>query len=69
MPFLYVTFGHRNTLALHTRKNFVRKLNSLSLSTYIDWLVGMLLLSRSGLVEEDALEVFHYYVFTCPLLS
>jgi hypothetical protein len=27
----------------------------------IDWLVGMLPVSKSGLVEENALEVFHYY--------
>ena len=27
------------------------------------WLVGMLLVSRSGLVEEDTIEVFHYYDF------
>ena len=27
------------------------------------WLVGTLLASRSGLVEEDAVEVFHYYGF------
>ena len=27
------------------------------------WLVGMLLVSRSGLVEEDAVEVFHYCDF------
>ena len=27
------------------------------------WLVGMLLVSRSGLVEEDAVEAFHYYGF------
>ena len=26
-------------------------------------LVGMLLVSRSSLVEEDAFEVFHYYGF------
>ena len=29
----------------------------------IDWLIGMLLVSRSGLVEEDAFLVFHYYGF------
>ena len=28
-----------------------------------DWVIGMLLVSRSGLVEEDAIEVFHYYDF------
>ena len=27
------------------------------------WLVGMLLVSRSGLVEEDAVEMFNYYGF------
>ena len=27
------------------------------------WLVGMLLVSRSGLVEEDAVKVFHYCGF------
>ena len=27
------------------------------------WLVGVLLVSRFGLVEEDAVEVFHYYGF------
>ena len=26
-------------------------------------LVGMLLVSRSGLVEDDAIEVFHYHGF------
>ena len=31
--------------------------------------IGMLLVSWSGHVEEDAVEVFRYYVFTCPLLS
>ena len=30
---------------------------------YFNWLVGMLLVSRSGLVEEDAVEVVHYYGF------
>ena len=30
---------------------------------WVGWLVGMLLVSRSGLVEEDAVEVFHYYGF------
>jgi hypothetical protein len=34
-------------------------MNSVSLG----WLVGMLLVSRSGLVEKDAVEVFHYYGF------
>ena len=30
----------------------------------VGWLVGWLVLvSRSGLVEEDAVEVFHYYSF------
>ena len=29
----------------------------------IHWLVGILLVSRSGLVEEDAVEVFHHYGF------
>ena len=29
----------------------------------IGWLTGMLLFSRSGLVEEDAVEVFHSYGF------
>ena len=32
-------------------------------------LVGRLLVSRSGLVEEDAVEVFRYYGFHFPLLS
>jgi hypothetical protein len=32
-------------------------------------LIGMLLVSRFGIVEDDAVEVFHYYGFTCPLLS
>jgi hypothetical protein len=34
-------------------------------STFLcwSWLFGMLLVSRSGLVEEDAVEVFHYYSF------
>ena len=27
----------------------------------IDWLVGMLLVSTSGLEEEDAVELFHHY--------
>ena len=30
---------------------------------HIGWLVGMLLVSSSGLVEEDAIELFHYYGF------
>ena len=29
----------------------------------VGWLVGMLLVSRSGLVEEDAVEVLHFYDF------
>ena len=29
----------------------------------VGWLVDMLLVSRSGLVEEDTVEVFHYYGF------
>jgi hypothetical protein len=32
-------------------------------SAILSWLLGMLLVSRSGLVEEDAGEVFHYYGF------
>ena len=32
-------------------------------SMIVDWLIGMLLVSRSGLVEEDAVEVVHYYGF------
>ena len=32
----------------------------------IDWFIGMLLVSRSGLVEDN---VFHPMVFNCPLLS
>ena len=28
-----------------------------------NWLIGMLLVSRSGLVEDDAVEVFYYYGF------
>ena len=31
-------------------------------------MIGMLLVSKSGLVEEDAVKVFHY-VFTCLRLS
>ena len=27
----------------------------------INWLIGMLLVSRSGLVEENAVEIFHHY--------
>ena len=27
----------------------------------LHWLIGMLPISRSGLVEENAVEVFHYY--------
>ena len=34
----------------------------------VGWLVGMLLVSRSELLEEGAVEVFHYLVFICPLL-
>ena len=30
------------------------------------WLVGMLLVNRSELVEEDVVEVFHYYGFHLP---
>ena len=30
---------------------------------FYNWLVGMLLVSRSGLVEQDAVKVFHYYGF------
>ena len=33
------------------------------------WVIGMLLVSRFGLVEEDAVDEFHYNGFTCPLLS
>ena len=29
----------------------------------VGWLLGMLLVSRSELVEEDAVEVFHYNGF------
>jgi hypothetical protein len=35
----------------------------ISHTSLVLWLVGMLLFSRSGLVEEDAVEVFHYYGF------
>ena len=34
-----------------------------------DWLIGMLLVSRSGFVEDKVVEVFHYYVFFLLLLS
>ena len=34
-----------------------------SIILIIGWLVGMLFVSRSGLVEEDAVEIFHYYDF------
>ena len=27
------------------------------------WLVGMMLVSRSGLLEENSVEVFKYYAF------
>ena len=30
---------------------------------HIDWVIGLLLVSRSGFMEQDALEVFHYYGF------
>ena len=33
------------------------------------WLVGMLLVSKFGLVEENAVEVSVLMIFTCPLLS
>ena len=40
------------------------------LNLQIDWFIGMLYVRRSGLVEENAVEVFlHYIVFTCPVLS
>ena len=35
----------------------------------VGWLVGMLLVNRSGLVEEDAVEVFHYYGFHLSFLN
>ena len=31
-------------------------------------MIGMLLVSRTGLVEEDAVEVFHYYGFNLSSL-
>ena len=47
-----------------TRENFRDPgLISGSPSIVLYWLVGMLLVSRSGLVEDDAVEVFHYYGF------
>ena len=33
----------------------------LVLSELIDWLIGMLLVSRSGLVEDNAVKMFHHY--------
>ena len=30
---------------------------------YVDWLIGMLLVSRFAFVEEDAVQVFRYYGF------
>jgi hypothetical protein len=39
-------------------------MGNLLLKLYIiSWMVGMLLVSRSGNVEEDASEEFHYYGF------
>ena len=35
---------------------------------HIDWFIHMLLVSRGGHVEEDAVDVFHHYMFTCLLL-
>jgi len=32
-----------------------------AITALVNRLVGMLLVSRSGLVEEDVIEVFHYY--------
>ena len=32
-------------------------------SISFDLLIGMVIVSKSGLVEEDAVEVFHYYCF------
>ena len=34
-----------------------------------DWLIGMLLVSRSALVEENAVEVLHHNGVHCPLPS
>ena len=34
-----------------------------SIIVIIDLLIDMLLVSRSGLVEENAVEVFHYHGF------
>jgi hypothetical protein len=33
------------------------------MSSIYSWFVGMLLVSRSRLVEEDAVEVIHYNAF------
>ena len=33
------------------------------ITNQFDWLIGMLLVSRSRLVEEDAVEVFYYNGF------
>ena len=50
---------------LNVGRGWAPALNSLLSIT--DWLKGLLLVSRSGLVEENTVEVFHH-VFTCPLL-
>ena len=36
---------------------------SYGLGWLVGWLVGMLLVSTSGLVEEDGVKVVHYYGF------
>ena len=54
-----------NELSSHQllKQNQIGQINGYNIS--IEWigLVGMLLVSRSGLVEEDPVEVFYYYEF------
>ena len=49
--------------SMFTPLRFCQKCNipEFFLFSIIDWLIDMLLVSRSGLVEEYAVEVFHYY--------
>ena len=48
----------------------VSKLNcKINNSLGVEGFIGMLLVSRSRLVKENAIEVFHHYGVVCALLS
>ena len=60
---IYKLWKINAVIRMGSEKGFTMRNFIVSTIHQTDCLIGMLLVSSSGLLEEDAVEVFHYYGF------